>query len=102
MERQDAIANSQFFADEEMECESQPSSDVSDVVPTEAEKDQFFRKRQRETIVPPVLAHRPDLAEFFDIFKTSNLERVKMCRAYASYLVSMEPVRDRAPYKKKK
>ncbi len=41
----------------------------------------------------------PDLAEFFDQFELELDAQIKICRAYASYLVSMMP---RKPRKKQK
>jgi len=51
-----------------------------------------------------MLEERPNLAEYFDSFPydISNPERIKMCRAYAAYLVSLEPPKPKATRKRTK
>lgn len=86
-------------------------------VPTEAEKDAEARaqaivkqvhaakglktlKRERDDFE----AERPDLARYFDEFadftvEITDAERIKICRAYASYLASIQAPK---PVKQKK
>lgn len=39
--------------------------------------------REREVV--------PDLATYFDAYGTSNVDRIRMCAAYASYLRTLQP-----------
>jgi len=90
-----------------------------DFVLTEAEKDQLKRKRQSITVESPPATQRseeydddpeepdpegedepdedeqdddqPNLQMFFDQFDIPDERVISMCRAYASYLVSLRP-----------
>lgn len=86
--------------------------DEEDFVPTEAEKDaaalaaarMITNLDQRKAAKEPMRQRRlmdmveeeeerPDLNAYFNDFpyEISDPERIKMCRAYASYLVSLQP-----------
>jgi len=43
----------------------------------------------------------PDLAEIFDNYDTPHPVRISICRAYASYIASLQPKKPKAAYKKK-
>jgi len=47
---------------------------------------------------------RPNLAAYFDDFPTdiADHDRIKICRAYASYLASQLPAKPKAPKRSKK
>jgi len=89
-----------------------------DFVLTEAEKDQLKRKRQATAESPPATQRseeygdevedevegedidhldddeaddQPNLQEYFDHFDIPDERIISMCRAYASYLVSLRP-----------
>lgn len=83
-------------------------------VPTEAEKDYAARyvepgkkpraaKQPRSPLVE-YLEERPDLAAYFDGFamEIPPAERIKMCRAYASYLASLQPPKPKAQKRARK
>lgn len=81
-------------------------------VPTEAEKDAAIRlaalpkaakgvKRPRSPVLN-VDDDVPDLAEIFDNYDTPYPTRISICRAYASYLASMQPKKPRAKKPSKK
>lgn len=90
----------------EEEIVSLSDLDQEDFVMSEAEKDAAKRrakaKRPAGVVLTDYVAKRPDLAEYFAGYPVNQLEQIKICRAYASYLATMQPVRDRAPYKKSK
>lgn len=88
--------------------------DVDDVVPTEAEKDAARRLRDLSRSPPRAqkAAKRPrspgppedvvpDLAEIFDNYDTPHPVRVSICRAYASYIASLQPKKPKAASRKK-
>jgi len=95
----------------------QPSSDeeVQDWVPTEAEKDAASRLRAMTKDAPRAAkaAKRPrspepvdddlvpDLAEIFDNYDTPHSVRISICRAYASYIASLQPKKPKAAPKKR-
>lgn len=72
-------------------------------VPTEAEKDAAAVARLRDLNPPAAkVAKRPrspgppedvvpDLAEIFDNYDTPHATRISICRAYASYIASLQP-----------
>jgi len=83
-------------------------------VPTEAEKDAAIRIRDLR-LVPPAVAKAPkrprspvaeddipDLAEIFDNYDTPHATRISVCRAYASYIASLQPKKPKAALKRKK
>lgn len=95
-------------------------SEVQDWVPTEAEKDAALRLRTmsfdgnaiREQPRAAKTAKRPrspapaddlvpDLAEIFDNYDTPHPVRISICRAYASYIASLQPKKPKAAPKKK-
>lgn len=87
--------------------ESEPDEEVPDWVPTEAEKDAASRLREMTKEPRPAKAVKrprsplpeddvPDLAEIFDNYDTPYPVRISICRAYASYLASMQPKKPRA------
>lgn len=89
----------------------QPSDDdVEEFVPTEAEKDAAQRARAqrlpsaaksvKRPRSPPPQDDVPDLAEIFDNYDTPYLVRISICRAYASYIASLQPKRPKASRKK--
>jgi len=86
--------------------------EVQEFVPTEAEKDAASRlhdmkapraakaaKRPRSPVEDDDLV--PDLAEIFDNYDTPHPVRISICRAYASYIASLQPKKPRAVPKKK-
>jgi len=93
----------------------QPASDdeaPEEWVPTEAEKDHAARlltlkdkpaakapKRPRSPVVEDDI---PDLAEIFDNYDTPHATRISVCRAYASYIASLQPKKPKAAPKKGK
>jgi len=89
--------------------------DVQEFVPTEAEKDAADRLRSmnkekaakaaKRPRSPPVVDDDevPDLAEIFDNYDTPHSVRISICRAYASYIASLQPKRAKpAPKKRQK
>jgi len=94
----------------------QPASDdeaPEEWVPTEAEKDAALRiqalrepaaaksvKRPRSPRV--VEDDIPDLAEIFDNYDTPHATRISVCRAYASYIASLQPKKPKKAAPKKK
>jgi len=103
------------------ELSEHEDSDVQDWVPTEAEKDAASRLREMtfndaEAVQPRAAkaAKRPrspepadddlvpDLAEIFDNYDTPHPVRISICRAYASYIASLQPKKPKAVSKKRK
>lgn len=98
-----------------------PESDDEELpfVPTEAEKDAASRlrqmavapryepsspaakgvKRPRSPLPPDEV---PDLAEIFDNYDTPHPVRISICRAYASYIASLQPKKPKAAPRKRK
>jgi len=88
---------------------------VPDWVPTEAEKDAASRLRAL-TNDPPRAAKAakrprsplrdpdevPDLAEIFDNYDTPHPVRISVCRAYASYISSLQPKKPKKAVPKRK
>jgi len=93
--------------------------DVQEFVPTEAEKDAAARLREiayhdAQAVQPRAAkaAKRPrsppqdddlvpDLAEIFDNYDTPHPVRISICRAYASYIASLQPKKPKAAPKKR-
>lgn len=84
-----------------------------DFVPTEAEKDAAQRMAElksrpaakapkRPRSPRPEEDEVPDLAEIFDNYDTPHAVRISVCRAYASYLASMQPKKPKAAPKRTK
>lgn len=102
---------------DEVEPRQLSSPEEDDAVPfvhTEAEKDAAMRIRDLRLAPPPapkgVKRPRsplpeddvPDLAEIFDNYDTPYPVRISICRAYASYLASMQPKKPKAKKASKK
>lgn len=102
----DAMDEDEHEGDGQEEHSDSGSGLEASWVPTEAEKDFFKRQREPSAKSPleSYLAETPDLGEYFNSFAVpiQQLDQIKMCRAYASYLATMQPRRDRKPYKKSK
>lgn len=90
------------------------NEEVEDWVPTEAEKDAASRLRAITRDAPRAakVAKRPrsppqdddlvpDLAEIFDNYDTPHPVRISICRAYASYIASLQPKKPKAAPKKR-
>jgi len=90
----------------------QEDSDPEPWVPTEAEKDAAQRlagisgpkaakaaKRPRSPVGDDDDAV-PDLAEIFDNYDTPHPVRISICRAYASYIASLQPKKPKRATKK--
>lgn len=85
--------------------------DVEEFVPTEAEKDAMARARElprpaakgvkRPRTPEPDEDGVPDLAEIFDNYDTPHSVRISVCRAYASYIASLQPKKPKAASKRK-
>jgi len=103
--------------DEADEVEPHQESDPDDqedipFVHTEAEKDAAIRIRDLRLPQPAKAVKRPrsplpeddvpDLAEIFDNYDTPYTSRISICRAYASYLASMQPKKPKAKKPSKK
>jgi len=83
--------------------ESSSSEAPEEWVPTEAEKDAAAVARLRDLNPPAAKAPKrprspvhvnddvPDLAEIFDNYDTPHATRISVCRAYASYIASLQP-----------
>lgn len=107
-----------------MQCH-QPEEDQPEEedpwVPTEAEKDAEQRAREVLKQLPAgkgvkrpyhrerddFEAERPDLARYFDEFadfadEILDAERIKICRAYANYLASIQAPKPKVEKKKSK
>lgn len=100
--------------------EQQDEEDAQEFVPTEAEKDAAARLRAMnvDCRVEPLRAAKaakrprspepadddlvPDLAEIFDNYDTPHPVRISICRAYASYIASLQPKKPKAAPKKRK
>jgi len=96
--------------------EQQDEEDAQEFVPTEAEKDAASRLRALTAAVPraskgvkrprsPVARDDdevPDLAEIFDNYDTPHLVRISICRAYASYIASLQPKKPKKAASKRK
>jgi len=108
----------EFYEDPRQE--QQDEEDAQDWVPTEAEKDAASRLREMTfndaQVVQPRAAKAakrprsperadddlvPDLAEIFDNYDTPHPVRISICRAYASYIASLQPKKPKAAPKKK-
>lgn len=96
--------------EEEFQCH-QPEEDEVPWVPTEAEKDAEQRrrvaktqgvKRPRSPPLPPNFDAVPDLHEIFDNYDTPANVRVSICRAYASYISSTLPRKEKKKKASKK
>jgi len=95
------------------EVEPHQESDAEPWVPTEAEKDAAERLRSLDTVKAAKAAKRPrspeprdddavpDLAEIFDNYDTPHAVRIAICRAYASYIASLQPKKAKAAPKRK-
>jgi len=90
----------------------QDEEDAHEFVRTEAEKDAADRLQQLKAPRAAKAAKRPrspspsedlvpDLAEIFDNYDTPHPVRISICRAYASYIASLQPKKPRAAPKKK-
>lgn len=92
-------------SDDEVPEPHQPSDDEApeEWVPTEAEKDAAAVARLRDLNPPAAKGAKrprspgppedvvPDLAEIFDNYDTPHATRISICRAYASYIASLQP-----------
>lgn len=90
-----------------------PFEDVQEFVPTEAEKDAASRMLTLKSAPKAAKAAKrprsppqdddlvPDLAEIFDNYDTPHPVRISICRAYASYIASLQPKKPKAAPKKK-
>lgn len=102
--------------EEDVVFDPKPESDDEEppFVPTEAEKDAAIRlrllaeapppapkgvKRPRSPLPPDEV---PDLAEIFDNYDTPHPVRISICRAYASYIASLQPKKPKAAPRKRK
>jgi len=103
----------------EEELSEHEDPEVQDWVPTEAEKDAASRLREMTfndaQAVQPRAAKAakrprsppqdddlvPDLAEIFDNYDTPHPVRISICRAYASYIASLQPKKPKAAPKKR-
>jgi len=98
--------------------EPHQESDCEQWVPTEAEKDAASRLRDMTSsaLPRPVIAAKgvkrprtptpvddsvPDLAEIFDNYDTPHSVRISVCRAYASYIASLQPKKPKAAPRKR-
>lgn len=61
-------------------------------------------KQPRRGLLAEYLDERPDLAGYFDEFpyEIPDLERIKICRAYASYLAALQPPKPAAKKRQRK
>lgn len=104
IEEADEVEPHQLSSDEE----------VQEWVPTEAEKDAASRLGKLCMSPRAVKAAKrprspepgdddlvPDLAEIFDNYDTPHPVRISICRAYASYIASLQPKKRKASPKKR-
>jgi len=104
----------------EEEVSEREEAELHDWVPTEAEKDAASRLREMTfhdaQAVEPRAAKAakrprspepvdddlvPDLAEIFDNYDTPHPVRISICRAYASYIASLQPKKPKAAPKRR-
>lgn len=101
------------FVPEHQPVDLDDEDECNEFVPTEAEKDAAQRMAElksrpaakapkRPRSPRPEEDEVPDLAEIFDNYDTPHAIRISVCRAYASYLASMQPKKPKAAPKRTK